>query len=490
VSVTITPYGGVGEIGGNKILVETAKTRIWLDFGLSFSQLGDYFSEFLGPRRVNGLGDFFEMGLLPRLKGLYRSDFLKRVSRTEEKLAFDGVFLSHPHVDHAGMIPLLHKDLPVYCGETAKLILQYIDDLGSGHDSEYLELKEYFTGASPAKTPRYTRNVKTFRTGDTITFNHGDVTVEPVHVDHSVPGAYGFIIRAAGKVIAYTGDLRMHGPMAEMTHEFIRKAAAAEPDVLITEGTNIRAEADDEFKERLGEAEVREKLLKLFKEAKGLVVTNFPMKDVDRFITFYEAAKEAGRKLVITLKQAYMLQLLLQDPKLKKKLPKVDDKHLIIYVKRTRDGKIVERGKLSWDEIEKEYVPAIIRPLLQLPNARHYLDLKDRQHELVLYCDDFSLTELIDLKPVDGSIYVYSLVQPFNEEMRIDKERVKNWMTHFGLEWKTAHASGHLFEPEMRELIKRINPRTVIPIHTEAPGKFREFGKPVILPEMGRPIGV
>jgi ribonuclease J len=159
-------------------------------------------------------------------------------------------------------------------------------------------------------------------------------------------------------------------------------------------------------------------------------------------------------------------------------------------VKRTRDGKIVERGKLSWDEIEKEYVPAIIRPLLQLPNARHYLDLKDRQHELVLYCDDFSLTELIDLKPVDGSIYVYSLVQPFNEEMRIDKERVKNWMTHFGLEWKTAHASGHLFEPEMRELIKRINPRTVIPIHTEAPGKFREFGKPVILPEMGRPIGV
>ncbi len=39
--------GGVNEIGGNKILVEHKGTQIFLDFGMSFGQVGKYFSEFL-----------------------------------------------------------------------------------------------------------------------------------------------------------------------------------------------------------------------------------------------------------------------------------------------------------------------------------------------------------------------------------------------------------------------------------------------------------
>lgn len=36
------------------------------------------------------------------------------------------------------------------------------------------------------------RKINTFRTGDK--FKIGSLEVEPIHVDHSVPGAYGFII--------------------------------------------------------------------------------------------------------------------------------------------------------------------------------------------------------------------------------------------------------------------------------------------------------
>jgi len=42
---SITCFGGVNEIGGNKILVEDKKTRIFLDFGQSFSLLDNYFVE-------------------------------------------------------------------------------------------------------------------------------------------------------------------------------------------------------------------------------------------------------------------------------------------------------------------------------------------------------------------------------------------------------------------------------------------------------------
>jgi ribonuclease J len=72
-------YGGVNEIGGNKILLEDKDTKLFLDFGMSFGTANKYFSEFLQPRKCSGLGDFIEFGLIPDLQGVYRSDFIKHM---------------------------------------------------------------------------------------------------------------------------------------------------------------------------------------------------------------------------------------------------------------------------------------------------------------------------------------------------------------------------------------------------------------------------
>ncbi|MFH0847981.1 MAG: MBL fold metallo-hydrolase RNA specificity domain-containing protein [archaeon] len=45
VAAGLTFYGGVGEIGGNKILVEDQDTRILLDFGMSFGERRKFYSE-------------------------------------------------------------------------------------------------------------------------------------------------------------------------------------------------------------------------------------------------------------------------------------------------------------------------------------------------------------------------------------------------------------------------------------------------------------
>ena len=42
---SINIHGGINEIGGNKILVESSEAKIWLDFGLSFSKQGLYYDE-------------------------------------------------------------------------------------------------------------------------------------------------------------------------------------------------------------------------------------------------------------------------------------------------------------------------------------------------------------------------------------------------------------------------------------------------------------
>ncbi|MDH4270188.1 MAG: hypothetical protein OEV52_07830, partial [Dehalococcoidia bacterium] len=72
--VKLTFYGGVGEIGGNKILLEDDERKLFLDFGYPYSKYRTFYEEYLKPRAGAGLLDLLVMGLLPQLEGIYRTD--------------------------------------------------------------------------------------------------------------------------------------------------------------------------------------------------------------------------------------------------------------------------------------------------------------------------------------------------------------------------------------------------------------------------------
>jgi ribonuclease J len=271
---SLTFFGGVDEIGGNKILLEDKKTRIFLDFGQSFSLLDDYFvpESYLSPRERFGLKDLFEFGLVPKMKGLYCKDAICSTDLEFSEPHFDGVFISHAHFDHVAHLEFLHPGIPVYIGETAKTVLE--------STAETTGNKFFAEGAE----------VKKFRSGKEISV--GDLKVTPIHVDHSVPGAYGFLVETSEGVVAYTGDLRQHGPRGDMTHEFIEKAKEAAPEALIIEGTRV---FDVEKRKNCSEESVREESKKVAHEAGGLVLAMRYPKDLDRFRTFHDIAKETGR---------------------------------------------------------------------------------------------------------------------------------------------------------------------------------------------------
>ena len=138
----ITFHGGVNDIGGNKFLVEDKGTKIFMDFGMSFSEEGKFFSQFMGARGSNALVDMFELGILPKIKGMYRRDYAKHVGfGGDEETEIDAVLLTHAHVDHCAYIPYLRPDIPIYCSEESKLIMQNFDETGT---DQYLTMKEKF----------------------------------------------------------------------------------------------------------------------------------------------------------------------------------------------------------------------------------------------------------------------------------------------------------------------------------------------------------
>jgi hypothetical protein len=67
----LTFYGGVNEIGGNKILLQTEAVSVLLDFGRKMSEYSKFFSEFLVARSKNALRDMTRLGILPKIDGIY-----------------------------------------------------------------------------------------------------------------------------------------------------------------------------------------------------------------------------------------------------------------------------------------------------------------------------------------------------------------------------------------------------------------------------------
>jgi ribonuclease J len=129
--VKLTFYGGVSEIGGNKILLEDKQTKIMFDFGQSFTFGAEYFTGWLAPRAINGLGDYFAFGLLPRISGIYSKQMLAFTDLPYAEPQIDAVFLSHTHFDHINHLLFLDPQIPIHLGVGTKLFMDSIEETSS-----------------------------------------------------------------------------------------------------------------------------------------------------------------------------------------------------------------------------------------------------------------------------------------------------------------------------------------------------------------------
>lgn len=473
----LTFYGGVGEIGGNKIKVTGGEDSFFFDFGLAFGKANDYLSEFLQPRKSNGLMDFVALGLLPCIKGVYREDYLRHSGISYQKEpAVCGVLLSHAHVDHAAYIHHLREDIPIYLSKQSYLILKALEDTGIDSFSEYTELNKSFHLVPKKRGDGHTRSREKVARDIRIVepykkFEIGEFKFKPIPVDHSLPGANGYIAENHDETIVYTGDLRFHGRHPELTRKFVEVATKSSPTIMLSEGTRIKRDSN------ITEADIEKKAVAEVSEAKDLVIVNYPVRDLDRLVTFYNVAKDTGRELVVSFKQAYILNLFSGQG-----YPEVED--VRIYKPRRGWGLIDDdsfacvedewlcTSDINPDQVQRDY-KKWERQFLDLDNTVNYKSLQEDPGEYLFRCDFFELKELIDIKP-EGAVYIKSSTEPFDEQMEINERKVQNWLDLFNIRYvkKGFHASGHACGREILEMIREIKPEKVYPIHTEYPEEF------------------
>ncbi|MEM0007734.1 MAG: MBL fold metallo-hydrolase [Candidatus Bathyarchaeia archaeon] len=426
---TLTFYGGVNEIGGNKILLKDGDVKVFFDFGMSFALRRRYYSPpLLSPKSEKSLQ---ELGVLPKIDGVYKFD--------DKPTEVNAIFISHGHMDHSAYLSFIKREIPVYCGETTRIILQTFGEIRK------TDLEFNVEGI----------DFKDFRTGKAV--NVGGLQVEPIHVDHSVPGAYGFIIHTSSGAVIYTGDFRVHGAKPEMTRDFVEEAKRAEPVAIITEATNMTGATVS------SEGEVERKLNQIVEQTDGIVLAEFASTDVDRLNSFHRVAKKNRRCLTVSLRQAYLMDALRSDKRLN--IPSLEDENILIFRKSKKSAEGKERMR-SWEkQLLEQYQDKVV----------DCEQVSKQQRKIILTMSFYDLEQLVEIKPQPGSCYISSSSEPFNEEMEIDYEKLVNWLRHYGLPQYHVHVSGHIMPLQLKAILEEIGAKTIFPVHTENAELFARF---------------
>ncbi len=475
-TLRLTVHGGNREIGGNKILLENEGGGVFLDFGKSYTIEDRYYEiPWNPPFHIPSL---LAIGAIPEIPGLYRHD------PGAHRYA---VVVSHPHLDHVGYVPLLAPETRVITGVDTKTLVDIRFETSRGTwDTEVDHL-----------------DWRLVRTGDVEDLADADMRIIPVHVDHSVPAAYGFVVEAGGKRVAYTGDIRMHGARPDLTDDFLAVLRERPVDILVCEGTRVRPEDGDPdarfltemaevYRARMGEdapaasevpcateRDARNALETAMKETQALVLIEVSPLDIDRMRSIWQAALSARRRVVLSSRQAYLLRQASARTAIGELPPLYGSVLLLSQRKANRrdvgpgdpiDAEVREKGRDRWEQDlcgDWEHRGGDVYWGLE---GRAELRTSPERYAIVSTQAVGVLSELAYRGNACPLSFILSKSEAFNEEMLLSFDRLLHWLRFFGCaEYKVIHVSGHASAADLQKIVETANPGILVPVHTRFP---------------------
>lgn len=350
-------------------------------------------------------------------------------------LAVDAVIISHPHRDHFGLMACLPPATPIYIGKLARILI---------------DATQVFIGEN-----RYALDFHNFTAWRPFTI--GDFTITPYLVDHSAPDAYAFLIEAGGKLVFYSGDLRSHGRKGILFENLV-KHPVRDIDLLFLEGTMLHRN-NDLFPD---EKAVEETIFETIREQKNISFLLSSSQNIDRTVSAYRACKRTGKLLVIDIYTAWVLEQLRE---ITQNTPTMGWPEIRVYAKHSHDERLKANPDYFGDFRKRLYRHRVTRGELHATP------------EAFLYLGRMSSFRLIDefrsaVFPVN---VIYSQWLGYlngNQTSTFGSDRIAALRNDPGAKFVYAHTSGHATLHDLERLAAALNPRILIPIHTERGEEF------------------
>ena len=246
----ITPLGGLGEIGGNMMIIETDKSAIIVDVGMNFPDETMHGVDILIP-------DF---------------TYLREI-----KHKIEAVIITHGHEDHIGAMPYLFKEMqfPIY-GTSLPLEM-----IGSKFDEHKMrEFRKFFRCIEKRKPIKI-----------------GEFEVEWMHVTHSIIDSSAIAVTTEAGTMIHTGDFKIdHTPIDGYPTDLHRLAYYGEKGVLLltSDSTNSHSPGFTRTEKTVGPTFDR-----IFASAKGRVIMSTFSSNIHRVSQAIERGISSGRKVCV-----------------------------------------------------------------------------------------------------------------------------------------------------------------------------------------------
>lgn len=359
------------------------------------------------------------------------------------------ILISHPHLDHYGLLTQISYDVPVFAGKAASVLMKTTLELGD-------------------KAHKWI-DPETFRSGRE--FEIGDFIIKPYLVDHSGFDSYAFLIKSGNKSIFYSGDFRSHGRKGKLFERFLRRPP--EVDVLLLEGTMVGTERETGT---LTEEQLEDRFVGSIKATEGAVFVTLSSQNIDRIVTLFRACKKSGRILVI-------------DPYTAEMLRRLKDVQ-------TSSGIKCSLPQASWKGIHVCYPQHLCRWMEKNNNAeivakhrkygRPWSYFSENASRLVMLVRPSTSKEIFDRKYFDlsKSKWIYSMWHGYLETDKKFAAMARKFKEK-GTFVEHIHTSGHADMATLKKLAEKIKYKALIPIHTSEPARYKNLFKNVTLASDG-----
>jgi ribonuclease J len=332
--------------------------------------------------------------------------------------------ISHSHPDHFGLLERLGASIPVCMGRDSAQILR---------------AASFYTGRKPPRVSDYLANG--------VSFELGPFRVTPYLVDHSAYDAYALLIEADDSRLFYTGDLRAHGRKPG-TFARLLDRPPADVDVLLLEGTSVGRPPSIGL---ANERELERRYTIRFSETEGAALACYSPQNLDRLVTVYRAALQAGRSLVMDLYAADIATATGNE-----NIPQAEWDRVRVYVPNSQRVQVKRSGEFA--RIDRRRAQRIFPEELAADPSRWVITFRPSM-----------AAELERAGCLVGARAIWMMWQGYLGQ---EADRTREIFERLGVPLEVTHASGHAHVRDLQRLASAIAADRVVPIHTASPDLF------------------